>query len=81
MRTTKTIVGHAYTVQDCQTIMNELGGSPTVGHPFPNMPIEINFQNGMIMKVRETEAFGMDDECSPDERHFVIRVDGIPIVD
>ena len=76
---TKTIVRHACTVEECKQIMNALGGSPTIASPFPNMPVEIQFHDGRTMRVRETEAIGADDECEADERHFVIRVDGVSL--
>lgn len=78
MRTTKNVTRHAYSVDECQAIMTQLSGSPTIGSPFPNLPVEIQFQNGSVMKVREVEnPIGVDDELCECERQFVIRMEGI----
>jgi len=71
MRTTETEIQTCYSQKEVEQSMIEEGLVPT---PFPTLPVEIQFQGGKVMCIREREVIGMDDEAAIDERQFVIRI-------
>lgn len=76
MRTTKTEVRTYYSQNEVEQAMIREGLTPS---PFPVLPVEITLPGGKSMRIREASAVGMDDEGQPDDRLFVVRMDGVPL--